>query len=397
MAVVDSWTPRAAPETKSDSVREAIERAIGYIKIYPHGAVKREMHGDNIDLCAEILEKALKDYKPDARVEAAERDADKVRAERYDLLVERDALKAKVALLERDAPGAYAAYSAMYNAVEAERNALKQKVAELEHNIDFKDEMLRKYGGMKAALETQLKDAEDRNSRQKDAFDQLEDILGLPHGNVYAIHKKIRELQKGDTRELTSLKAMLSKEQEANSYLVGHTEEPVVHVPRWAIKRSRSEKCRSCENLQRFGDNMGCVNCNRCSCGCIGAGSDLYKPRTTRAARKAASLAGKLKSAREDNVYLTEMVVKAEQKGMEAVAHVTMMDVAVVNELKQKLAASVPLANAIEPDFEPRTEIDKMNVDGSFTQKISFWLPRSRFAIDPHDLVLYKKDVEATK
>lgn len=44
---------------ENKKLRDAAERAIEYIKIYPHDHVKRELHGDNIDMCAEILEKAM--------------------------------------------------------------------------------------------------------------------------------------------------------------------------------------------------------------------------------------------------------------------------------------------------------------------------------------------------
>jgi hypothetical protein len=196
--------------------------------------------------------------------------------------------------------------------------------------------------------------------------------------------------------------------------LVKKGEEPAIisHVPRWA--KHLTEACQGCRKarrnifLQYPHENKIDDGCTNSSCH-DGNGFKLRVPRTTHTSRKAASLAGKLKDTRkalddkervnkclkyanEENARVYhEKLAAAEKMGWLNAASAAEIRDEKIAELEAKLKASVPLANTIKLDVEPRSEIESTRSDGSFEQKVSFWLPRSRFAIDPHNIALYKK------
>jgi hypothetical protein len=117
----------------------------------------------------------------------------------------------------------------------------------------------------------------------------------------------------------------------------------------------------------------------------------LVERRRCRRARKEASLAGRLRKSErqlaiehEQHVYIESMLddYHAEVKKRYAEHDA---------ELAKVKAESIPLANQIDVEFH-ESSIAQVANDGMIHQKLEFTLPWSRSSIDPHDVVLYKKN-----
>lgn len=316
------WTPRTVPApTSPDKVRDAIERAIGYIKLYPHGQVKREEHGDNIDLCAEILEGALKDYKSgsDGNVAPPEKEncpavyvCGDVKIWREASFTERaraEKAEAELANVNRQFADARSVYlaehqqladeilthsraSAMYNQVEAECNSLKAELARVKAEFS---KYIESHVGIEVwnDIRDKLVAAEQRAQAAEAASKQWE----LRDATLVPMLK--RELAEAEAR-LAPLTDMLALQQRANDNLAGIGEKVEPFVPRWA--KGLHEKCQGCKHARLSkaflsfleGDWYQRHGCNKCNAGC---NPGAREPRSTRSQRRAANVKGQLKVA----------------------------------------------------------------------------------------------------
>jgi hypothetical protein len=155
--------------------------------------------------------------------------------------------------------------------------------------------------------------------------------------------------------------------------------------------------------LHGVGD--GTVNCKK------------YKPRLTRQHHHDAGLKGQLKAekaAHEDATAariaaykdLYGRYVALEQKGLDAVAKTVEKDSAIlanndtrwsnlVKRLEERVAGSVPLANAIHVDIQHDEYINQL-IDGVLHMQeiIKVWLPFDMILHEESDFVVYKKAKE---
>lgn len=169
---------------------------------------------------------------------------------------------------------------------------------------------------------------------------------------------------------------------------------PAPHVPKWA--RNFKEKCQSCAHALRWNrhpmlgfDNITPPYCPMCRC--------EYEPRYTRAQRKQMTLAGQLEIARtriamdeERKAAYRDELKKMEEKGLAAVALVAEAGDKKIAALEAKLAASVPLANALRIYPSRATRVfdghggpDKMTIEYDVADR--------NIEINPENMVVFRR------
>jgi hypothetical protein len=197
------------------------------------------------------------------------------------------------------------------------------------------------------------------------------------------------------------------------------------HVPKWALKID-DPTCRKCKNASRYLVFLGHAARHPCYKLCIKFTSTekgfdteykMYKPRYTRQQRRAMSDKAKLKQARTKKANYIEALEtglkvaneqneKLKQKGLEAVAKTVEKDNAIlanndarwsnlVKRLEERVAGSVPLANAIHVDIQHDEYINQL-IDGVLHMQeiIKVWLPFDMILHEESDFVVYKKAKE---
>jgi hypothetical protein len=257
-----------------------------------------------------------------------------------------------------------------------ERNALKAELARVKDDfskyieshvsVDVWDDIRAKF----VAAEHRAKEAERKlmlcnTCTIRIDRDRFEKTLHDYEQRIIVRHEVDNSL------ELTSLKDMFAQQQRANENLAGIAQpgmEP--HVPRWA-GAFFAPLCRGCKKASRLRALLGLI------CGCV-AGMDgcKYEPRYTRQQLRNASTKGQLKDALRSNKEKQGLldnakgmieygIGQAEQKAKDEVAKTVEKDSAIlaandakwgnlVKRLEEKVAASVPLANAIKTNDESR-------------------------------------------
>jgi len=318
------------------------------------------------------------------------------------VLIERDALKKELVRIQ----------DVEWPKTIADRDELKKCLDETKRWLGV-------YKAAKAALESQLAVAEQRAKKAEQSL-----LLNTD------FHKQDRDAKLTQLKEMLA-KEMLTKEPDPNRFYIQCG--PKAVVPRWARAVNKNThfgmKCASCKNAKRMrailDEPYGCGKSFRCiDCFDTEKGFDyryhLYVPRTTRAAHNAASLAGQSKAARKESKNWKEMldaatilISESNLKGIEAVAKTVEKDNGIlaandarwgnlVKRLEEKVAQSVPLANAIHAEItteQVESENWKIGGDGWRTkmcQVLRVRLPDGMIT-DPKDVVLYKKDTKETK
>lgn len=159
---------------------------------------------------------------------------------------------------------------------------------------------------------------------------------------------------------------------------------PKAHVPKWARGRGWDEQCMSCAHARRIlgSSENPCANTAFKWCTTWRTNYAKYKPRISRAERKRVSLAGQLKAA---NAYIKVLEERAKEMSKHHADTVAMHE--------KELAASVPLANAIQTDITTM-KVDTWNYDNGYTAMCQVLEVKIRDGkiVQPKDLVLFKKE-----
>lgn len=179
---------------------------------------------------------------------------------------------------------------------------------------------------------------------------------------------------------------------------------PKPHVPRWAHPEGYlTGKCKTCKKASRFKAWLQWVLPTKwvgmypCRKRCMAETYDEYEPRISRAERKRASLAGQLKAEKQARKADADRNHRNNETSLAQFNKTCNELNGRIAELESKLAASVPLANAIGYQPDIKYSVSSFDDEYPIVHDVSFQI-RQKVKLKSDNLVLFRKaDLPRTK